>query len=169
MSEYESVYERAELETRLDKVAVWNKKTDMLHLRHPLELDRSLSDKAFRALCSTRGLTLDKLIRTKSEARVLAVDFKSRMEKFCRFDEENKIYHLHNQDYSIVREIRKEEAAVDSGVEELEDTEAQSKINAARTVELSEATRLRRDQDKAKKNKYKVRARSSPFHICNSS
>ena len=175
-SKYVSVYLEAKIRPRLEKVAIWNKKTNMLHLRHPLELDSSLSHKEFRSLCSTRGLTLDELIETNSDVRVTGIDFQSRMEKFCRFDKETRTYHLFDQDYSIVRELRttfftseisgkKEEAAVDSGVEELIVTRAQRKINAARKVEPSEATRLRREKKQAK-TRYKVRACSVPVRTC---
>jgi hypothetical protein len=57
----------------------------------------------------------------------------------------------------IARAAEKEEDMVDSGAEESEDTRAQSMIKAARKVDPSEATRLRRERYNAKKNKYKVR------------
>lgn len=129
----EHAWKKDDFTSRLLEVAIWNKTTDRVHIRHPLESDRVLTHDQFRALCTDDGLAHDELIKTNSEAHSASARCKSRLERFCRFDEQTKTYHFLEQDwsilekdYSIISDIRnpiitnevKEEDMVDSGAEE---------------------------------------------------
>jgi len=129
----EHAWKKDNFTSRIMEVAIWNKTTNMVHIRHPLEFDRVLTHEEFQALCTDGGLPHQELIKTNSKARFTGAKFKSGMERFCRFDERTKTYHFLEQDwsileedYSVISDTRhpiitdevKEEDMVDSGAEE---------------------------------------------------